>query len=162
MARYLHQLLVRPAVAQPLRRSRRPQAVPFSGRVVRLGPLGSAGLAVVAVGHQVRASVDENKVVVLGRIDEGWNKRYMATLAWSALITTILVLALLLQALAAAALVVPGPVAPPAACLSSADATLADADDVQARFPTDVCGGPIGTTPVSCSVPATEGKACIS
>ena len=162
MARYLQQLSLRPAAAPSQRRTRRPRAGPFSGRVVLLGPLGSAGLAVAALGHHVSTIIDENKVAVLGRIDEGWNKKDLAILAWSALMATSLVLALLLQALVATALVASGSDALPAACQSPAGAALADGDDVRARFVADLCGGAIGATPMSCSVPATGGKACIS
>ena len=157
MARYLQQLSVRPAAAQP-----RPQAVPSSGSVVLLRSLGSAGPAVAALGHQVGQSIDENKVaIVLGRIDEGWHKKDLAILAWSALITSSLVLALVLQALVATALVASGSDAP-ADCESPADAAPADGDDLRARFMADLCGGSIGPTPMSCSVPATKDKACIS
>ena len=161
MARYLQYLSVRWAAAPP-RRSRRPRPVPFSGRVVLLGPLGNAGLAVTALGHQVTTSVDENKVAVLDRIDGGWSRKQLAVLAWSALMATSLVLAVLLQALVATALVASGSDTPPADCQSPVGAAPAEGDDVRARFVADLCGGAIGVTPMSCSVPATGGKACIS
>ena len=65
--------------------------------------------------------------------------------AWSALMALTLVLSLLLQALAASALGARGPAVPPAACLASPGAALADGDDVRARFLADLCGGAIGT-----------------
>jgi len=104
----------------------------------------------------------ENKVAVLGRIDEGWNKKQLAVLAWSALMATSLVLAVLLQTLVATALVATGSDTPPADCQSLADAAPADGDHVRARFMADSCDGAIGATPMSCSVPATGSKACIS
>jgi hypothetical protein len=55
---------------------------------------------------------------------------------------TTLVLASLLQAVATTA--------------------LADGDDVSARFLADLPSATLYATPVSCSVPATEGRACIS
>src|SRR5439155_19312028 len=97
MARYLQYLSLRPAAAPPQRRARRPRPVPFSGRVVLLWSLGNAGLAATALGHQLTTFINENKVAVLGRIDEGWNKRHLAILACSALMASTLVLALLLQ-----------------------------------------------------------------
>ena len=69
-------------------------------------------------------------------------------LAWSALMATTLVLASLLQAVAATALVVPEQTARPAAHLYDVPDTLP--------------GGTLYATPESCSVPATDGKACIS
>jgi hypothetical protein len=147
MARYLHQLSVRSA-AKPQPRSRRARAIPCSGNVVLLVPLASAGLAVTALGHQVGLSIDEDTPVVFGGIDDGRNKQYLAMLAWSVLMATSLVLALLLQAVAATALDVPEQTARPAAHSYDAPATLP--------------GGTLYATPESCSVPATDGKACIS
>jgi hypothetical protein len=152
MARFLQYLPLRPSAA-PL---------PLSGRVVLLGPLGNAGLTGTALGHQATAFINASKAANLGRIDEGRNKKHLAILAWSALMATSLVLAMLLQALVATALVASGSEAPPAACQAPAGAALADGDDVRARFLADLCGGANGATPVSCSMPATGGKACIS
>jgi hypothetical protein len=117
---------------------------------------------VTALGSQVSTFIDEHKVAVRGRIDAGWNKAQLAVLAWSALMATSLVLAVLLQALAATALVGSGSDTPPADCQSPAGAALSDGDEISARFVADICGGAIGVTPGSCSVPATGDKACIS
>jgi hypothetical protein len=68
-------------------------------------------------------------------------------LAWGILLATTLVLAALLQAVAATVLVVPE-TALPGANLS----------EIQATLPVET----LYATPVSCSVPATDGKACIS
>jgi hypothetical protein len=157
MARYLQYLSLRPAAAPPQRRPRRPRPVPFSGLVVLVGSLGNAGLAVTALGHQLTTFICENKVAVVGRIDEGWNKKHLAILAWSALMASILVLALLPAGSRGNC-----PGRRPGDCQSPAGAALADGDDVSAPFVADLCGGAIGVTPMSCSVPATGGKACIS
>jgi hypothetical protein len=80
-------------------------------------------------------------------IGDGWHKQYLAMLAWGILLASTLVLASLLQAVAATVLVVPE-TALPAAHLYEIQATL----PVEALY----------ATPESCSVPATDDKACIS
>jgi hypothetical protein len=74
--------------------------------------------------------------LVLRNLEAGWSRQCQAMLAWSALMATTFVIASLLQAVANTALVVPERAAP-AATRESA-------------------------TPMSCSVPATGGQACIS
>ena len=80
-------------------------------------------------------------------------------LPWSGLLATTLVLASLLQAVATNALVVPQLAAPPVARLFAAPA---DGNDVSAGFLADLPSSMLHATPVSCSMPATEGRACIS
>ena len=96
-----------------------------------------------------------------GSINESWSKQCPAMLSWSALTATTLVLASLLQAVATSALVVPQLATPPVASLFAATAALADGDDVGA-VRADLPSGKLYATPASCSVPATEGRACIS
>jgi len=131
----------------PSQASASPAAASFTlWAVVLLEPLGNASLAVTTLGHQVTTFVDENRVAVLGRIDGGWNKK-LAVLAWSALLATSGRL---------------GIGCAPAACQTSAGPPPAEADDASPPCLDDLCGGAIGATPMSCSVPATEDKACIS
>jgi hypothetical protein len=91
--------------------------------------------------------LDENTAVVIGSIGERWHKHYGAMLAWGVLLAITLVLASLLQAVAATALGVPEQTALPAAHMYDSP---------------EFASGTFYATPESCSVPATDGKACIS
>jgi len=75
---------------------------------------------------------------------------------------TTLVLASLLQAVATTALVVPPLAGRPVARVFAATAALADGADVSARLLPDLPSATLYATPVSCSVPAIAGRACIS
>ena len=88
--------------------------------------------------------------------------RSLAGLAWGVLLAITLVLASLLQAIAASGLGIPEETALPAAHLSAATAALANGADTRAQFLTNLPSQTLDPTPVSCSVPATDGRGCIS
>jgi hypothetical protein len=117
---------------------------------------------VTTLRHAVSTPINGDAAMVLGNIDAGGSKLRLAVLAWSALMATILVLASVLQAVATSALVEPEGAAFPAAHLSAATAAVADGDDARALFLRNLPTETLGPTPVSCSMPATDGNACIS
>jgi hypothetical protein len=114
----------------------------------QIGDMGSGSLPAPSGADMPHSVVlDENNGVVFGSIGQGWHKQYLAMLAWRVLLAITLVLASLLHAVAATALVVP-------------ETALAAAhfDDVPDTLRVET----LYAAPESCSVPATDGKACIS
>jgi hypothetical protein len=126
MSRYLHQLSVRRAAAQPRHPSLLPRQVPSAALAVLPGQTG--GGAVTALKHPVRVSVAGDEALAHRNIDEGWSKQCLAMLPWSALMATTVVFASLLQAFATVVLVVPERAALPVPHLYETTAPLENED----------------------------------
>ena len=117
-------------------------------RASHIGEMGSGWLHAASEAHMPHSVLDEHNALVFGSIGEGSHTPYLAIFAWGALLAITLVLASLLQAVATTALVVP----------EEAVLRTAHLDD-------DPASGWVDTryaTPESCSVPAADGKDCIS
>jgi hypothetical protein len=109
---------------------------------------GSSWLHTAAGATMPHSPVLDEKAVDFGGIGQGWRKHYLAMLAWGVLLAITLVLASLLQAVAATALAVP----------EETVLRTAHLDDDPAIGWVET----LYTTPESCSLPATDGEACIS
>jgi len=130
--------------------------------------VGSGWLHAPSGAHMAHSRVrDENKTVVCGSIGGTGHKHYLAMLAWGVLLAITLVLASLLQAVAATVLVVPDET-PRSAALqpflgASPEERRSNLEfDQLYGVPTTLLVETLYATPESCSVPATDGKACIS
>jgi hypothetical protein len=134
-----------------------PQATEQFGNAILESQIGERGSGWLHRASGARMALllmlEENKTLVIGSTGacaihrEGWRKLYLAMLAWGVLLAIGLVLASLLQAVAATALAV------------SETALPADHFSVS---PATVWVETLYATPESCSVPATDDKACIS